>query len=126
MITGNNQELYDLCEQAIELLNKKKQLQLKLKSCWLFPNSSGSSFHIIYRDESVNEEFQLCGTGPVLQKSTIDIDKAAGLEKLYNIKLRMALRFAYLIYKEVIKHNKQRDVSMGQQLGRRRDNAYVD
>ena len=35
MTTGNNnnQELYDLCEQAIELLNKKKQLRLKLKSC---------------------------------------------------------------------------------------------
>ena len=110
MTTGNNnnnnQELYDLCEQAIELLNKKKQLQLKLKSCWLFSNSAGSNFHIIYRDESVNEEFQLCGNGIVLQKSTIDVDKVAGLEKLYNIKLRVALRIAYFIYREAIKHNK--------------------
>ena len=110
MTTGNNnnnnQEFYDLCEQAIELLNKKKQLQLKLKSCWLFSDSYGSNFHIFYRDESINEEFQLSGDGIVLQKSTIDVDKEAGIEKLYNIKLRMALRIAYFIYKAVIKHNK--------------------
>ena len=103
---GNNQEFYDLCKQAIELLNEKKQLQLMLKSCWLFPHSYGSSFHIIYHDKSVNEDFQLYRNDPVLQKSTIDIDKEAGLEKLYNIKLRMALRFAYLIYKAAINHNK--------------------
>ena len=103
---GNNQEFYDLCEQAIELLNEKKQLQLMLKSCWLFPHSYGSSFHIIYRDWSINEDFQLYGNDPVLQKSTIDIDRVAGLEKLYNIKLRMALRIAYLIYIKHIKYNK--------------------
>ena len=33
MATWTNQELNDFCEQAIELLNKKKQLQLKLKNC---------------------------------------------------------------------------------------------
>ena len=103
---GNNQEFYDLCQQAIELLNEKKQLQLMLKGCWLFPHSYGSSFHIIYRDKSVNEDFQLYGNDPVLQKSTIDIDRVAGLEKLYNSKLRMALRIAYLIYRAVIKYNK--------------------
>ena len=105
---GNNQEFYDLCEQAIELLNEKKQLQLMLKSCWLVPNSYGygSSFHIIYRDKSVNEDFQFYGDDSVLQKSTIDIDRVAGLEKLDNIKLRMALRIAYLIYIKHIKHNK--------------------
>ena len=103
---GNNQEFYDLCKQAIELLNEKKQLQLMLKSCWLFPNSYGGSFHIIYRDRSINEDFQLYGDDTVLQKSTIDIDRVAGLEKLYNIKLRMALRIAYLIYIKHIKRNK--------------------
>ena len=103
---GNNQEFYDLCEQAIELLNKKKQLQLKLKSCWLFSNSAGSNFHIFYHDESVNENFQLCGNGKEKKKSTTSVDKEAGLEKLYNIKLRMALRIAYLIYIKHIKHNK--------------------
>ena len=109
MTTGNNnnQELYDLCEQAIELLNKKKQLQLKLKSCWLFSNSSGSNFHIIYRNESINEEFHLCGNGIILQEGAISVDKVAGLEKLYNIKLRMALRIAYFIYKDCQKEMKQ-------------------
>ena len=103
---GNNQEFYDLCKQAIELLNEKKQLQLMLKSCWLFPHSYGSSFHIIYRDKSVNEDFQLYRNDPVLQKSTIDIDRVAGLEKVDDIKLKIALRIAYLIYKAVIKYNK--------------------
>ena len=63
---GNNQEFYDLCEQAIELLNEKKQLQPMLKSCWLVPNSYGygSSFKIIYRDKSVNEDFQVLPVTP--------------------------------------------------------------
>ena len=56
MTTGNNQELNDLCEQAIELLNKKKQLQLKLKNCWLFSNSSGSNLHIVFDNEFLNKE----------------------------------------------------------------------
>lgn len=105
---GNNQEFYDLCEQAIELLNEKKQLQLMLKSCWLVPNSYGygSSFHIIYRDKSVNEDFQFYGDDSVLQKSTIDIDRVAGLEKVDDIKLRMVLRIAYLIYIKYIKYIK--------------------
>ena len=106
MTTGNNQELNDFCEQAIELLNKKKQLRLKLKSCWLFSNSSGSNFHILYHDESINADFHLCGNGIVLQEGTINVDKAAGLEKVDDIKLKIALRIAYFIYKEVIKHNK--------------------
>ena len=100
MTTGNNQELYDLCEQAFELLNKKKRLRLKLKSCWLFSNSSGSNFHIIYRNEVINEEFHLCGNGIVLQEGTINVDKVAGLEKVDDIKLKIALRIAYFIYKE--------------------------
>ena len=120
---GNNQEFYDLCEQAIELLNEKKQLQLMLKGCWLFPHSYGSSFHIIYHDKSINADFQLYRNDPVLQKSTIDIDRVAGLEKVDDIKLKIALRIAYLIYRAVIKYNKQRDVSMGQQLGRRLEMA---
>ena len=106
MTTWTNQELDDFCEQAIELLNKKKQLQLELRNCWLFSNSSGSNFHIIYHDESINADFHLCGNGIVLQEGTINVDKAAGLEKVDDIKLKIALRIAYFIYKEVIKHNK--------------------
>ena len=106
MTTGNNQELIDFCEQAIELLNKKKQLQLELRNCWLFSNSSGSNFHIIYHDESINADFHLCGNGIVLQEGAIGVDKVAGLEKVDDIKLKIVLRIAYFIYKEVIKHNK--------------------
>ena len=107
MITGNNQELNDLCEQAIELLNKKKHLQLKLKSCWLFSNSSGSNFHIIYRNESINADFHLCGNGIILQEGTISVDKVADLEKVDDIKLKIALRIAYFIYKDCQKEMKQ-------------------
>ena len=77
-----------------------------LKGCWLFTHSYGSSFHIIYCDRSINADFQLYRNDPVLQKSTIDIDRVAGLEKVDDIKLKIALRIAYLIYRAVIKYNK--------------------
>ena len=100
MLTWTNQELDDFCEQAIELLNKKKQLQLKLKNCWLFSNSSGSNLHIVFDNEFLNKEFHLCGNGRVLQENATNIDKAAELEKIADIKLKIALRIAYFIYKD--------------------------
>ena len=109
MLTWTNQELDNFCEQAIELLSKKKQLRLKLKSCWLFSNSSGSNFHIFYRNEFINADFHLCGNGIILQENAINIDKAANLEKVDDIKLKIALRIAYLIYKDcqrAMKHDK--------------------
>ena len=100
MTTWTGQELDNFCEQAIELLNKKKQLHLEFKNCWLFSNSSGSNFHIIYRNEFINADFHLCRNGRVLQEGTIGIDKVADLEKVDDIKLKIALRIAYLIYKD--------------------------
>ena len=109
MMTWNNQELDDFCEQAIELLNKKKQLQLKLKNCWLFSNSSGSNLHIVHRTEFINAEFHLRKNGIILKEENISIDKIADLEKVDDIKLKIALRIAYLIYKDcqrAMKHDK--------------------
>ena len=107
MTTGNNQELNDFCEQAIELLNKKKQLQLELRNCWLFSNSSGSHLHIVFYNGFLNKEFHLCGNGRVLQENAANIDKAADLEKVDDIKLKIALRIAYLIYKDCQRAMKQ-------------------
>ena len=107
MTTGNNQELNDLCEQAIELLNKKKQLQLELRNCWLFSNSSGSNLHIVFYNGFLNKEFHLCGNGRVLQENAANIDKVADLEKVDDIKLKIALRIAYLIYKDCQRAMKQ-------------------
>ena len=109
MMTWNNQDLDDFCEQAIELLNKKKQLQLKLKNCWLFSNSSGSNLHIVYRNEFINADFHLCLNGRLLKEDAGSLDKAAKLEKVDDIKLKIALRIAYLIYKDcqrAMKHDK--------------------
>ena len=109
MLTWTNQELDDFCEQAIELLNKKKQLQLKLKNCWLFSNSSGSNLHIVYRNEFINADFHLCLNGRLLKEDAGSLDKAAKLEKVDDIKLKIALRIAYLIYKDcqrAMKHDK--------------------
>ena len=109
MLTWTNQELDDFCEQAIELLNKKKQLQLELRNCWLFSNGSGSNLHIVYHNEFINADFHLCRNGKVLQEGTISVDKEADLEKVNDIKLKIALRIAYLIYKDcqwAMKHNK--------------------
>lgn len=120
MTTWTNQELDDFCEQAIELLNKKKQLQLELRNCWLFSNSSGSNLHIVFYNGFLNKEFHLCGNGRVLQENATNIDKAADLEKVDDIKLKIVLRIAYLIYKDcrrAMKQDKQRGFSMGQQLG---------
>ena len=100
MTTWTNQELDDFCEQAIELLNKKKQLQLKLKNCWLFSNSSGSNLHIVYCNEFINADFYFRVNGIVLKEGTINVDKVADLEKVDDIKLKIALRIAYLIYKD--------------------------
>ena len=107
MTTGNNQELNDLCEQAIELLNKKKHLQLKLKSCWLFSNSSGSNLHIIFNNEFLNKSSHLCLNGRLLKEDAGSLDKAAKLEKVDDIKLKIALRIAYFIYKDCQKEMKQ-------------------
>ena len=107
MLTWTNQELDDFCEQAIELLNKKKQLQLKLKNCWLFSNSSGSNLHIVFDNEFLNKEFHLCRNGKVLQEGAIGVDKEADLEKVDDIKLKIALRIAYLIYKDCQRAMKQ-------------------
>ena len=107
MTTGNNQELNDLCEQAIELLNKKKQLQLKLKNCWLFSNSSGSNLHIVYYSELIDADFYFRVNGIVLQEGAINVDKTAGLQKVNDIKLKIALRIAYFIYKDCQKEMKQ-------------------
>ena len=98
MLTWTSQDLDDFCEQAVELLNKKKQLQLKLQNCWLFSNSSGSNFHIVYRNEVLNKDFNLCKNGRILQEGTVGVDKAAGLEKIKGIKLKIVLRIAYFIY----------------------------
>ena len=109
MTTWTNQELDDVCAQAIELLNKKKQLQLKLKNCWLFSNSSGSNLHIVYSNEFINTDFHLCSNGIILKEENISIDKIADLEKVDDIKLKIALRIAYLIYKDcqrAMKHDK--------------------
>ena len=107
MLTWTNQELDDFCEQAIKLLNNKKQLQLEFKNCWLFSNSSGSNFHIIYRNEFINADFHLCGNGIILQEGAISVDKVADLEKITDIKLKIALRIAYFIYKDCQKEMKQ-------------------
>ena len=107
MLTWTNQELDDFCEQAIELLNKKKQLQLELRNCWLFSNSSGSNLHIVFYNGFLNKEFHLCGNGRVLQENATRIDKVADLEKITDIKLKIALRIAYLIYTDCRRAMKQ-------------------
>lgn len=109
MTTWTGQELNDFCEQAIELLNNKKQLQLELKNCWLFSNGSGSNLHIVFYNEFLNKEFHLCKNGIILKEENISIDKIADLEKVDDIKLKIALRIAYLIYKDcqrAMKHDK--------------------
>ena len=98
MLTWTNQDLDDFCEQAVELLNKKKQLQLELRNCWLYSNSSGSNFHIVYHNEVLNKDFNLCKNGRILQEGTVGVDKVAGLEKIKGIKLKIVLRIAYFIY----------------------------
>ena len=107
MTTWTGQELNDFCEQAIELLNNKKQLQLELKNCWLFSNGSGSNLHIVFYNEFLNKEFHLCKNGIILKEENISIDKIADLEKVDDIKLKIALRIAYLIYKDCQRAMKQ-------------------
>ena len=109
MMTWNNQDLDDFCEQAIKLLNNKKQLQLEFKNCWLFSNSSGSNLHIIFNNEFLNKSSHLCLNGKLLKEDAGSLDKAAKLEKVDDIKLKIALRIAYLIYKDcqrAMKHDK--------------------
>ena len=49
----------------------------------------------------------MCGNGRVLQENATNIEKAADLEKVDDIKLKIALRIAYLIYKDCQKAMKQ-------------------
>ena len=100
MLTWTNQDLDDFCEQAVTLLNKKKQLQLEMSICWLFSNSAGGNFHICYYNKFLHNGFKLCLNGKILQKETFYIDEAANLEKIEDIKLKIILRIAYYIYKD--------------------------
>ena len=107
MLKWTNEEIDDFCEQAIKLLNNKKQLQLELKNCWVFSNSSGTNLHIVFYNEFLNKEFHLCKNGKVLQEGAISVDKVADLEKVDDIKLKIALRIAYFIYKDCQREMKQ-------------------
>ena len=100
MPTWTNQDLDDFCEQAVVLLNRKKQLQLEVTDCWLFSNSAGGNFHIVYFNKFLDKSFKLCLNSKLLQKETINVDKAAELEKIVDVKLKIALRIAYFIYKD--------------------------
>ena len=73
----------------------------------LFSNSYGSNLHIVFYNGFLNKEFHLCGNGRVLQENATNIDKVADLEKITDIKLKIALRIAYLIYKDCQKAMKQ-------------------
>lgn len=99
MIKWTEQELDELCENAIELLNKKKHLQLALVNCWLFSNSAGSNFHIVYHNEFLNQNFEITTNGGILQDKKLIVDKAAGLENIEDLKLKIALRIAYFIHR---------------------------
>ena len=98
MIKWTNQDLDEFCKQAVELLNKKKGLQLEFINCWLFSNSVGSNFHIVYRNEFLNKNFEINRNGSILQDKDIGVDNIAGLLKIGDIKKRIILRIAYFIH----------------------------
>ena len=106
MIMNTNQEVEDLCKQAIELLNKKKQAQFELKECKLYQYTNGNNYtgrffiHIEYFNHNGPLKYAaiLDIDDYIWKENTIDIDKAAGLEKIHDIKLKIILRFAYLLY----------------------------
>lgn len=100
MQTWTKEELDDFCEQAIEFLNTKKRLQLEFKECWVYSNSAGGNFHIIYRNNFLNKEFHLCRNSRILQDSPLGIDMEAGLEKVEDLKLKIVLRIAFHIFRD--------------------------
>ncbi len=100
MLTWTNQDLHNFCEQAVLLLNKKRQLQLEVINCWLFSNSAGGNFHIYYYNKFLDKYFELCLNSKLLQKETFYIDETAKLEKIAGTKLKIVLRIAYFIYKD--------------------------
>ena len=94
----SNDEMHELCEKAIEILNKRKGFQLELKTCWLFSNSAGSIFHILYFDHDLHITIELIKPGKILDPSiTHGVDIVAGLKKVSNDKLKVALRLAYFM-----------------------------
>lgn len=101
MTMNTNQEVEDLCKQAIELLNKKKQLQLELKNCWVFSNSSGTNLHIVYYNKFLNEESKFFVNGYILEnEGRMLVDKLAKLEDINDFKVKIALRIAYFVYRD--------------------------
>ena len=104
MLKWTNQELDEFCKQAIELLNAKKKLSLVFMNCWLFSNSCGSNFHIVYRNEFLNQNFEVNRNGNILQDKDIGVDNIAGLLKVTDIKKRIALRIAYFILHDCKRH----------------------
>ena len=95
----NNQELDDFCVEAIKLLNTKKKLNLVFMNCWLFSNSVGSNFHISYRNEYLNQNFDIVVNGKMLSEEVISFDKVSGgIDKLTDPKKRIILRITYYIF----------------------------
>ena len=109
MLKWTNEEIDDFCEQAIKLLNNKKQLQLELKNCWVFSNSSGTNLHIVYYNKFLDEESHFFINGYILEnEGRMLVDKLAKLEDVDDFKLKIALRIAYFIYRDCMEMMKEK------------------
>lgn len=100
MMKWTSQDLDDFCRQAVELLNKKKGLHLEFVNCWLFSNSAGSNFHIVYRNKFLEQSFEISRNGKILQDGTVGVDKIAEIERIEDLKLKIVLRIAYYIFRD--------------------------
>lgn len=104
MTKWTSQDLDDFCRQAVELLNKKKGLQLEFINCWLFSNSAGSNFHIVYHNEFLNQTFEVNRNGNILQDKDIGVDNIAGLNKVTDLRQKIILRIAFYIHHDCKRH----------------------
>ena len=93
-----SQELDEFCKQAVDLLNKKKKLHLVFMNCWLWSNSMGGRFHVIYRNEFLNTNYEVNRDSNILEDKKIGVDMVAGLTNITDIKQKIILRLAYYIF----------------------------
>ena len=94
----DKEQLKEMVAQAVEALNRTRDLTLSFSDAWLFSNSSGSNLHIQFTDSTKWFDFS-CNAKRIFDtsKDTSD-DKASGAVRLKIDNKKIILRIAYALF----------------------------
>ena len=94
----DKEQLKEMVEQAVEALNRTRDLALSFSEAWLFSNSVGSVLHIQFTDSTKWFDFS-CNARKIFDTSKVTSDdKASGAIRLKIDNKKIILRIAYALF----------------------------